>query len=452
MRQRLKTLASSLAAIGSAAGVAGAQSLYLDADAEPRVAEGSEAAAQGETVADAVRDALLHDPQIDVASAQQDAAGAERFRALGGFLPNIEATASYTDDALRSSTLSTLEDRDGTTLGVTASQPVFQGLSTLNRFREARARFSQAQHALTDARQRTALAAAQSHAGVVLAREIVQHRIDNLALVNKQLEAAERRRRAGAQSRTGVEQARMRSAQAQVDLGQARAFLAEREAAYERIVGRAPPPALEADPATDNYGLDTLQTALMEALASNPGLNAARAGAKAADHARSAAKGDFAPRLSVEGTYFRRYGDAIAEADDEEYQVVARVRLPIFAQGRNVAGLRSSAAAAAEEKARVVGTRLFVEETVTRSWRQLAEAEARRLAATGAIGAAELSVRGLQIEYEAGQRTLIDVLDGQRDLVVANISRSQAEHDYRAILYELAATAGRLAPVGTARR
>jgi len=432
-----------LAFAGGNAGAARAQSLY-EAPAQ-ELAEDA-AAASGETVREAIAAALAFAPELDVARSERRAADAERFRALGGFLPDIEASVAYTDDDLRSDSLPTLTDRNGTTLGLSVSQPVFQGLSAVNRYRAARARRDQAGHGLLGAREAIALEAARAHAGVVLARDIVKHRIENLSLVGRQFEAAERRMKAGAQSRTGVEQARMRQGQARVDLGQARAFLADREAAYERVTGRQAPAALAPDPAARADDLEDLQAALDAARADNPALNAARAGARAARLDRNAAYGDFAPQLSIEGNYFRRYGETgLAGEDDEEYQVVARLRAPIFAQGRNVANLRARAAGAAQENARATAAQLAVRETVARSWRQIGEAEAQRLAAAMAIEAAALSVRGLQIEYEAGGRTLIDVLDGQRDLVIAKISLSQAEHDYRIAVYELVAAAGRLA-------
>ncbi len=441
MRLRVIRVAACFAGvlgIVSACSVANAQSLYP----EPPAAK--TAGPAGETVRYAITAALAHNPEIEVARSRSQAASADRLRSVGRFLPNIEASVSYADDSLRSSALGTLEDRDGTTLGITASQPIFQGLSALNGFRASRARLSQSKYLLMSAHEQVALSASQAHSGVTLAREIVAHRQANLKLVNRQFEITERRRKAGAQSRTGVEQAKMRRAQAQVDLGRARAFVADREAAYARIVGHEPPQDMIIDPATEDFGLDTRETALAAALANNPNLNAARAGVKAAKHAKNAAKGDFAPKLALEGTYFRRYGDGVSPDDEEEYQVVARVRLPIFAQGRNYAGLKSAGAAAAESNAQLRGTRLFVEETIARSWRQLGDAEARRIAAAHAIDAATASVKGLQIEYETGRRTVIDVLNGQRDLVIAMISLSQAEHDYRIIQYELAATTGRL--------
>lgn len=410
-------------------------------DAPPPDGGGDEA----HTVVGAIRAALSHNPQIRIAAARQDAARAERFRALGGFLPNIEASASFTDDSLRSDTLQTLNDRDGTTIGVTAVQPVFQGLSTINRFRAAKARVSQSDLSLLAAQQQTALEAARAHAGVILARAIVEHRIDNMTLVREQLNVTEKRQKAGAQSRTGVEQARMRLAQAQVDLAVARTRLAEQEAAFVRITGREPAVHLVADSRDIAGAFSSIDEAVLTARNNSPVIAAADEALNAARHEKNAAKGDFAPRLTLEGSYFKRYREEQAlagAANDEEYQLVARMRMPIFRQGNNIAGLRGADATISQEQGQLRVAVLAIEETVARSWRQWTEALARAEAAKAGIDAAALSVKGLEMEYGAGQRTVIDVLDGQRDLVIAQINASQAAFDVRISQYELAAAAG----------
>ncbi|WP_428409304.1 TolC family protein [Hyphococcus sp.] len=401
--------------------------------------------AQGpETVIGAIRDALRHNPDIRAAAAREDAARAERFRALGGFLPDVEAVASYTDDRWRSDGFELRNESEGATVGVTAVQPLFQGLSAFNRFRAARARVSQSELALLSAMQQTALDAARAHASVILARKIVDHRIENMGLVNQQLTVTGKRAEAGAQSRTGVEQARMRLAQAQVDLGEARANLARVEAAYTRIVGRAPAAELTADDSDLASLFASVEDALAIARDNNPAIAAADAAAEAARHDKSAAVGVLAPQLTLEGSYFKRYGEdpLIAAQEDEEYQLVARMRMPLFRQGNNIANVRSAGASVAQQEAQMTATLLAVEEIVSRAWRQLAQAKARRAAATSGIEAARQSVKGLNMEFNAGQRSVIDVLDGQRDLVIAQINASQADYEVRITQYELAAATG----------
>ena len=398
---------------------------------------------KGESVLDAVRAALTTNPQVELAASRVDNAKADRFAALGGFLPDIEVSAAYADESLRSNSLQTLQDRDGTTLGVTAVQPVSQGLSTLNRFRGAKARTSEADLAYDAVRQETALAAARAHASVLLSREIVDHRIENLTLLNRQYEVVRKRQKAGAQGRTGVEQARVRRAQAQVDLGSARADLAQAESAYRRIVGHQAPPEFHGEDEELVQIPETLLEAVEHAENLNPSVNAAAAAVDAARYSKKAAAGDFAPKVTIEGSYFQRFGaDQTLAQQDEEYQVVARLRMPIFNQGRNVASLRNANASVREARASLDQTRLTTHEAVTRSWRQLEQAELKRIAAEQGIEAAKQSVKGLQLEYEAGQRSVIDVLDGQRDLVLAEINLSQAEFDLRVSRYDLAAATG----------
>ena len=397
----------------------------------------------GETVADAVQAALANNPQVQIAKSRVEAADADRFAAVGRFLPDIEVSAAYSDENLRSDSLQTLQDRDGTTLGVTAVQPISQGFSNLNRFRSARASLSEADLAYEATRQETALQAARAHAAVVLSREIVEHRIDNLALLNRQYEIVSKRQKAGAQGRTGVEQALSRRAQAQVALGEARAELARSEAAYRRVVGHFTPATLEGGSFAFAQSSPSLEDSIVLAQKINPSVGAEEAALKAARYSKSAAQGDFAPRITLEGSYYQRFGaDPSLTQEDEEYQLVARLRVPIFNQGRNIAGLRNAKASVREAEASLDQTRREAEEAVTRSWRQLSQAEVKRIAAIQGIEAAKQSVRGLQLEYEAGQRTVIDVLDGQRDLVQAEISLSQAEFDLRVSQYELAAATG----------
>lgn len=397
----------------------------------------------GETVADAIRAALGNNPQVEIAKSRVDAAEAGRFAALGQFLPDIEVSAAYSDESLRSNSLQTLQDRDGTTLGVTAIQPISQGLSTFNRFRGARASLSEADLAFESVRQQTALAAARAHASVLLARQIVEHRVSNLTLLNRQYEVVRKRQEAGAQGRTGVEQALARRARAQVDLGDARAVLAQSEAAYRRIVGHGAPVKIVQAPYDSSRTPSTLLDSIALAQEANPSVSAAEAASEAAQYSKNAALGDFAPKVTLEGSYFQRFGATqTLTQEDEEYQLVARLRMPIFNQGRTIAGLRTARASVREAHALLDQIRRETEEAVTRSWRQLAQAEFKRIAAKQGIEAAKQSVKGLQLEYEAGQRSVIDVLDGQRDLVQAEISLSQAEFDLRVSQYELAAATG----------
>ena len=427
--------------------LANAQSLYEnffvdEEDVSDKSISAAESGTDGSSLIETIRAALTHNPQIGVADAEIRAARAGRFRALGQFLPSVQGSARYARDDFRSSTLDTLEDRDGLTLGLTVSQPVFRGLSTFNGFREQRARVRASEFLLDDTQMQVAVLAARAHAAVIFSREVVSHRRENLALVSRQLEITKARMEAGAQSRTGVEQARMRVARAEVALQAARARQSAEEASYERVVGHFPLGLSTRNALLDIDELQSREDALNAAYHNNPALNAARETVSATRFAKRAAYGQFSPNVDIEGNFFRRYGEDLGGPEEDEYQIVARMRVPIFAQGENIAGARLASSEVARQQAQATATQLAVHEVVSRTWSEITAAKARRAAAIESIEAAERSVEGLKVEFEGGRRTVIDVLDGQRDLVETKISLSQAEFDLRAAAYELAGALG----------
>lgn len=393
---------------------------------------------------------MNHDPRAELAQAATKIARSDAISQLSDFLPTIEGTVSYTDDNLRSSSLDTLQERDGTTLGVTVSQPVFQTFSDINRYRAARKGVEQQKYLEVDTRNQIALSAARAHAATIFYRDVVSSRNGNIKLLSRQQDVARRRMEAGAQSKTGVEQALMRRDQAIVDLEQTRATLVSSEAAYQRIIGHRPPEHLAEDDGHLFDDFDVLETAIGAGMQNSPALNAARYGADAAHLGVAAAKGDFGPKMFVEGSYLNRLRQQTGLTREDEYQVVARMRVPIFSGGRNIGAHRRASARYAQSKAEYTNASLALRETIERSWRQMQLAKTRGMIASRAVGSAERAVKGLEIEYEAGRRNVIDVLDGQRDLVNAQIGRSQADFDFRMAGYEMLATIGVLADINSA--
>ncbi len=425
---------------------------------DPAISTTSEiAAAASESVGEAIRAALAYDPALRVAEAGIAQASAARLRAAGQFLPDVEASLTYTDESWQRASVpaAAIANRGGTTLEITARQPLFQGFSTFNRFRAERSRYAAAEWLYEAERLSTALEAASAHAEVVFATEILRHRQSNLALVRQQQTIAEKRQAAGAQSRTGVEQARLRVAQAEIDLAAARAELARRQARYTRLTGRSRDANFAPDMIKPLDEGATLETVFAHVRGQNPFVQAAEAGWEGAKYGVAAARGSFAPSVTLEGSYLQYQDDldpglGLAGVGDEDLRVVARLTLPIGSQNNNRAALRSAKAQLASEKAQARTVLLEAEERAVQFWHQRAEAALRREAAAAGVKAAADAVRGLQLEYSAGQRTVIDVLDSQRDLVQAEIAASRADLDYRLSHYELAAVTGALIDLYTA--
>lgn len=404
-----------------------------------------------QTVDEAIASALKHNPQLDISAAETDATRAQRIDAVGQFLPSVSATVSASQENWRSDELERLRKEDGVTYSLAFSQPIFQGGTAYFGFKEANAS-TKAQVLLErENRQLVAEAAAIAHAALTLDREIVRHRTQSLDLLMQQVTFTDRRREAGAESLIAVSQATSRMQQEKAELVRAQAQLAASEANYSRQTGELPPAILAPDTKRMVDEIISAADGIAQALKLNPGLLARDDLVAAARHGKRVARGQFAPKLSLDGQYTAYDLDESARTpglmqEPNEFQMVARLSIPIVQSGQNLSGLKSANARLAREDAARREARLLIEEAVTANWNQLQAAEAAIEAANAAVAASEIVVEGQQAEYSAGRTGIQDVLDGQRDLVFARISLSQAEFDYRRAHYALLALVDRLAP------
>ncbi|MEL7032151.1 MAG: TolC family protein [Pseudomonadota bacterium] len=407
--------------------------------------------ASAQTVEDAIQAALRFSPQIAIGEADTEAAKADQFGAIGELLPSVSATITAGEERWRSDELERLRAEDGVTYSLEFSQPVFQGGSAYFGVKDAFAS-TQAQRLLErENRQTVAEAAATAHAALILDREIVGHRTKSLDLLMQQVTITDSRREAGAESLIAVSQARSRMEQERAELVRAQASLGVSEANYVRQTGEIPSANMVPDTQRIGDEMISVADAIAQALKTNPGLLARDDLVSAARHGRNSARGRLGPTLSLDGQYNAYDLDSSASTpgvrqEPNEFQLVARLRMPIFQQGQNYSGLKSARARLARENAARRDARLAVEEAVTANWNTLQSAAAAITAAEAAVDASEIVVEGQQAEYSAGRTGIQDVLDGQRDLVFARITLSQAEFDYRRARYGLLALVDRLAP------
>ena len=95
-----------------------------------------------------------------------------------------------------------------------------------------------------------------------------------------------------------------------------------------------------------------------------------------------------------------------------------------------------------------------VQSTVTQAWGQLQAAKAQIEATQAQVAAAEIALNGVREEARVGQRTTLDVLNAQQDLVNARVSLVTAQRDRVVASYTVLAAVGSLSPqiLGAGRR
>jgi len=83
---------------------------------------------------------------------------------------------------------------------------------------------------------------------------------------------------------------------------------------------------------------------------------------------------------------------------------------------------------------------------VTQAWGQLEAAKAQIESTTAQVNAAEIALNGVREEARVGQRTTLDVLNAQQDLVNARVALVTAQRDRVVASYTVLSATGALSP------
>jgi outer membrane protein len=106
--------------------------------------------------------------------------------------------------------------------------------------------------------------------------------------------------------------------------------------------------------------------------------------------------------------------------------------------------LREAHEAEAQKRMALDTARELVKANVVSSWGALDAAKARILATQAQVAAAEIAFNGIREQARVGQRTTLDVLNGQQEFLNARVALVTAQRDRVVTSYALLAAVGEL--------
>lgn len=423
------------------------------------------ATAHAESLSGALARAYRNNQSLNIARAQLRATDENVPQAKSGLRPFVTGTGSA--NALRSRTtrgdnLGTQRTRaDSIGFGVTISQTLFDGFQTPNNVRAAEAQVKASQKNLSNTEQDTLFDAATVYMDVLRDRQFASLRRQNLAFLQEQVRAASARFEVGEGTRTDVAQAESEQALATALLNSALAQVATSEANYLQIIGDAPN---DLDPGRAPRGLvpDSVSSALAISQKEHPAILATLYAVDAQAFTVKATEGQLLPTLSLNGTVEDQYslsdtdpngggGSGLPGVDidvNTQNEVAASVgatlSIPIYQGGLASSQVRQSKEVLGQRQIEVDQTRDQVRSAVATAWAELQAARANISGYNAQVQAARLALNGVVEERNVGQRTTLDVLDAQADLISAQILLVGAQRDEVVASYALVSATGRL--------
>lgn len=255
-------------------------------------------------------------------------------------------------------------------------------------------------------------------------------------------------------TRTDVAQSQARLATAQGNFRTAEANLIAARETYAQLTGMAPddlqpPPPLPGFPASVEEAVDI-------ALAQNPDILASKERSRAAGFDVNVAGAGRLPRVSmITGGSYNNYLGSLPDSRDQAgnpiplpqtstaVQVGVQLNLPVFQGGLPAAQRRQAQARQGAALEQEIGTERFVIAQVRSAWSSWQAATAVITSAQTAVDAAALSLEGVRAENSIGNRTILDTLDAEQELLNARVQLVTARRNAYVAGFQLLAAMGR---------
>jgi outer membrane protein len=155
-------------------------------------------------------------------------------------------------------------------------------------------------------------------------------------------------------------------------------------------------------------------------------------------------EGNLYPNLGVQATVQKAWDPAATTLKQTSAAILGTLTIPIYQGGAEYSAIRQAKETVGQQRLTLDVTRDQARETVVQSWGQLDAAKAQIEATTAQVNAAEIALNGVREEARVGQRTTLDVLNAQQELVNARVALVTAQHDRVVASYTLLAAVGAL--------
>lgn len=406
------------------------------------------ATAWAEALPEALVKAYQTNPQINAERARQRATDENVPQALAGYRPQIVASLSAGLQAVRNllpdNTIQTARLKPWT-IGVTVSQTLFNGFRTANSVRVAELQVQSGREALRNVGQGVLLDAVTAYTNVLANQSLVEAQRSNVAFLRETLSITQRRLNAGDVTPTDTAQAEARLSRGLADLNAAEVALAISQATYAQVIGNSPAQLRPAE-VVDRYLPKSREDSITMAIREHPAVMAAGFDVDVASTNIRVAEGALLPSASLQGSISRsRDNDpSLSTFATDQASIVANVTAPIYDGGQAASQTRQAKEVTAQSRLVLDQVRNQARTAAVSAWVANEGAKIAVSASESEVKAATVALQGVQREAAGGQRTTVDVLNSQADLIQARARLIGALRDRVIASYTLLSAVGHL--------
>ena len=407
-----------------------------------------------ETLDEALAFAYQSNPTILAQRASLRATDESVAQALSGWRPSISLVGNVTPTKSKTKGSSgnviyneTYGDVDNGAVdygaGIQISQPLFSGFKTVSQTKSAENQVKAAAANLILTEETVLTDAVTAYADVLQYQSILDLKISNENVLKKELEQTKNRFKVGEVTRTDVAQAESRYSAAIADRVKSSGDLQVAKSSYANIIGRMPE-GLSEPKISENLLPTSLETAKELASRYNPAVISAEYSARSAWYDINTQRGDLLPDLTLSASARKDWNSPLQHYDTEQYQASANLTIPLYEAGYAYSKVRQAKHIA--NQYRILKEKAVKEaiDQATSAWESYQAAQASISSINSQIEASARALTGVRREALAGERTVLDVLNAENELLSARVSLVTAKRNRLVSSYALLASIGRM--------
>ncbi|MBX9797439.1 TolC family outer membrane protein [Sphingomonas sp.] len=392
------------------------------------------APASAETLREALIKAYKTNPTLEAQRANLRATDEGVPIARSSALPNISLQTNYAELFQNANNAFVVPQRALQSNGQ-ATVPLYSGGQVKNSIKAAEDRVLAGRATLRGTEADLFTNTVGAYMDVIRDQAVVALNEQNIRVLEVNLQASRDRFQVGDLTRTDVAQSEARLSLAQSQLQQAQARLIASRETYIRVIG-SPPGDLEPPPPLPGLPRDP-DSAVQIALQDSPTLQAARKNVDATKYDVRVARAARLPQLGafVNSGYFNYLGSlsspfgANIPQSGINAQGGLQLTIPLYQGGQPAARIRQAQAREGVAQEQLTDSERGVVAQVRSAFAFYRGALEVIESATAAVNANKLSLEGVRAENGVGNRTVIEVLNAEQELLNSQVTLVTARRD-----------------------